>query len=196
MLYSWPSMGATARYSADEASVEWTVDHLKTFLRDLADRGGLTDLHVIAHSMGNRALTGALRLLALEAAPAHHIREVILTAPDVDSGLFRQLGTHIVKTPRRITLYASGDDLALQASKRFHNYARAGDPSGGIVILPGIDSVDASGADTSLLGHSYFGSVRSIISDVFYTLSGLPAAQRSELRAVASPGGTYFRYSV
>jgi len=196
ILYSWPSRGSPALYSADEASVEWSAAHLKTFLCDLAERGGLTDLHVIAHSMGNRALTTALRLLGLESAPVHHVREVILTAPDVDSGLFRQMGADIVKTPRRITLYASQDDLALQASKKFHKYARAGDSGDGIVILPGIDSVDATGADTSFLGHSYFGSVRSIISDVYYALGGLPAAQRSDLREVAAPAGTYFRYAV
>lgn len=196
ILYSWPSRGSPAAYVADESSIEWTARHLKSFLCDLASSGQIGALHVIAHSMGTRALGKALELLALERGSASHIREVILTAPDIDSGVFRQLAVDIAKVPRRITLYASQDDLALQASKNFHRYPRAGNPADGMVIVPGIDSVDATGADTSFLGHSYFGSVRSIISDVFYALKGLPAAERSDLQTIVSSLGTYFRYSL
>jgi len=77
----------------------------------------------------------------------------------------------------RLTLYASSLDKALVASRKIHRYARAGDAGDDIVIVEGLDSIDASAVDTSLLGHSYFGDNRSVISDIYNLLRspGQPA---------------------
>jgi esterase/lipase superfamily enzyme len=64
----------------------------------------------------------------------------------------------------RITLYASSKDEALRASKTFHGELRAGD-SDKIVIVAGIDSIDASAAATDFLGHGYVFK-NSILTDV------------------------------
>ena len=53
-------------YTVDKTNVAWTVPHLKTFLLGIAQRSHAGAIHLIAHSMGNRALTSALRELALE----------------------------------------------------------------------------------------------------------------------------------
>jgi esterase/lipase superfamily enzyme len=63
ILYSWPSRAELSPigYTSDEANVEWTIPHLKNFLREIATQSGAQIIHLIAHSMGNRALSAALR---------------------------------------------------------------------------------------------------------------------------------------
>ena len=61
LLYSWPSEGAVLRYAVDENNVRWTVPHFTEFLKLVLTEIGARVVHVIAHSMGNRCLTEALR---------------------------------------------------------------------------------------------------------------------------------------
>lgn len=185
ILYSWPSRGGLSDYLADEATVEWTVPHLKRFLSEIAANSHASTVHLVAHSMGNRALTAALKAIAAE-APASSLpqfRQVVLTAPDIDAGVFRQLAQEIEKTAQRVTLYASSLDKALAASKKIHQYARAGESGADITVVPGMDTIDVSAVDTGLLGHSYFGEKRSVIADMYYLLKdGKPPSERSDLR--------------
>ena len=70
----------------DETNAEWAVPDLKRFLADLGARSGARKIHLIAHSMGNRALTNALRELSTQAdADLSAFQEVILAAPDIDA---------------------------------------------------------------------------------------------------------------
>lgn len=195
-FYSWPSKGALAAYTHDEATVEWTIPHLKGFLEDLAARSGAEAIHLIAHSMGNRALTRALeQLAAVMADPdAPSFSEVILTAPDIDADVFRQVAAAFRRAARRVTLYASDRDRALLASHKVHGYPRAGDGGPNVVVVPGIDTVDASAVDTDLVGHFYYGDNRSVLSDVFYVLRGHSPGDRSMLRARTCPAGSYWAF--
>ena len=59
VCYSWPSRGGLADYTRDENQAEWTVVHLHTFLQELVQQSGAKSVHLIAHSMGNRAATGS-----------------------------------------------------------------------------------------------------------------------------------------
>jgi len=195
-FYSWPSKGAFAAYTHDEATVEWTIPHLKAFLQELADRSGAEAIHLIAHSMGNRALTRALeQLAAVMADPdAPSFSEVILTAPDIDADVFRQVAAAFRRAARRVTLYASERDRALLASHKVHGYPRAGDGGQNVVVVPGIDTIDASAVDTDLVGHFYYGDNRSVLSDVFYVLRGHAPKERSMLRSRRSPAGSYWAF--
>jgi len=168
VFYSWPSQGGLLKYAVDETNVVWTVPHLKEFLTGIARRCDAEAVHVIAHSMGNRALTAALESLASELPDEHPMfREVLLTAPDIDADVFRsQIAPAIVKTAQRVTLYASSNDEALAMSKRVHGYPRAGESGPGLVVVPGIDTIDVSSVDTSLIGHSYYGSNDTVIADM------------------------------
>jgi esterase/lipase superfamily enzyme len=136
---------------------------------------GADRIHIIAHSMGNRAIVRALEQVVLAginntSKPMYH--EIVLTAPDIDAEVFKQLASTINKAANRVTLYASSKDVALAASKRFHGYSRAGDSRDSIVVVPGVDTIDASMVDTSFLGHSYYGDSRSVLSDLFNVLQG------------------------
>jgi esterase/lipase superfamily enzyme len=186
ILYSWPSQGKLSGYTVDENNVEWTVPHLKQFLLDLAGRSGAAQIHLVAHSMGNRALADALRQLAYENPPARPLfREVILTAPDIDAEVFRRdLAPAIARTADRVTLYASSNDEALALSKQVHGYPRAGDSGGQLVVVPGIDTIDVSAVDTSLMGHSYYGSNDTVLADMFALIhQSMPPDKRRWLRS-------------
>jgi len=94
------------------------------------------------------------------------------------------------------TLYSSKSDRALKASRWLHGYSRAGYAGNDIVIAPGLDTIDATSVSTDFLGHSYYGSSRTVISDFFLLINhGLPPIERFGLKTVPTERGTYFEIS-
>ncbi len=185
IFFSWPSQGGLFKYTIDQNNVQWAVPHLKQFLIDVTQKSGAKSVNLIAHSMGNRALTAALRELQLQLKQETALfNQVILAAPDVDAEIFRRdLAPALVQSAQRVTLYASSNDQALAASKRVHGYARAGESGPGLVVLKGIETIDVSTLDTSLLGHSYYGSSNPILLDIHQLIQdSLPAARRPFLQ--------------
>jgi esterase/lipase superfamily enzyme len=185
ILYTWPSQGTLSGYTIDETNVEWTVTHLKHFLGQIAKRSGASQVHLVAHSMGNRALAAALREISHQPDGQRPIfSEVVLTAPDIDADTFkRELAPAIVKTAQRVTLYASSNDEALRLSQSVHGYPRAGDTDDDLVVVPGVDTIDVSEVDTSLVGHSYYGANSSVLADLFDLLhQSKPPEERQWLR--------------
>lgn len=179
VLYSWPSQGEVAKYTFDENNIEWTWKHLADFLQALSRQSGASTIHLIAHSMGNRALTKALEVMPKSPSPL--FREVVLAAPDIDAGVFKQMAAAIKGKAERITLYASSKDKALLASKKVHGEPRAGD-SERMVIVDGVDSIDASLADTDFLGHGYVFK-NSILLDIDTLFrQRTPPQQRDKLK--------------
>lgn len=160
ILYSWPSQGKTLSYSTDESNVAWSITHLETFLLDLRQRTGVKKVHVVAHSMGNRVLVGALERLALRFPDKQPMfGQVVMAAPDVDTDEFvKRYVSSVSACATRATLYASSGDRALLASMKLHGYRRLGLTSSPQPTFAGIDVVDVSPIDTSILGHSYYGS--------------------------------------
>jgi esterase/lipase superfamily enzyme len=194
ILYSWPSNGKVYEYVGDINNNDWSVLHLKTFLEELAANSGALTVHLIAHSMGNRALLNALRLIAGGTAKAPHFRQIILTAPDIDADLFLQIAKAIQGTADRITLYVSKKDKALAASKKLNaSYPRAGDCSRLVVVTSGVDTIDASAVDTNLVGHFYYAENRSVLSDIFNLLRDGGAPPRFGIRPVDGPP-SYWRF--
>jgi esterase/lipase superfamily enzyme len=188
IFYSWPSKGELFSYSADEESIIWTTPHLMAFLQQVAARSNARTVHLIAHSIGNRALTQALANLATPPTGTSrpHFREVILAAPDVNRDIFKQLAAAVASSADRVTLYASSHDEALAASKKLHEFPRAGEAGKGLLVVKGIDTIDVSSVDSSLLGHSYFGDNTSVISDIRRLLTqDSPPDQRACLSAAS-----------
>ena len=197
ILYSWPSLGSTAGYPTDANNSEWTIERLHWFLEDLSAKSGASEIHVIAHSRGNWPLMQALRTIATEPrnAARPRFRQIVLTAPDVDADNFRLLAQAVQTLGERTTLYASANDEALTLSRRYQGYQRAGDVNPNIVIVPGLDSIDVSAVDTSLLGHSYYGDNTSVISDIARLLrTGFPPERRCGLQATTTPTTRYWSF--
>jgi esterase/lipase superfamily enzyme len=186
VLYSWPSGGSTARYIQDEANVEWTVPHLRQFLSEVRSRSGADVVHLIAHSMGNRALVNALQTLPADPA-GPRFQQIVLAAPDIDRDVFQSLAQKVIEQSRRVTLYSSGNDEALVASKTVHGYPRLGDSISPIFIHPGIDTIDVSAVKTDFLGHSYYGDSRTVLDDLVILLKEGLAPPRN-LRRLTTPG--------
>ncbi|MBB5056423.1 esterase/lipase superfamily enzyme [Granulicella aggregans] len=169
VLFSWPSRASVKGYFADSATIASSAKHFQDFLDAVIRRSGAEVLHVIAHSMGNRALLSALQRLAGRKQESN-IHNVILAAPDEDRMVFTQVAKDIQKLPKRVTLYASSNDKALLASKAINGSPRAGESGKNLIILPFLDTVDASAVDTDFLGHSYAMGDRFVLSDVFELL--------------------------
>jgi len=169
ITFSWPSYADPLKYTFDEQNAEVSIPALREVLEDLAKRSGAKRIHIIAHSMGNRVLAGALRSMPADARPVNRemFREVVLAAPDIDSRVFKtQFLPHIGENAQHCTLYASNRDRALMMSRYFHNFQRLGETEPELIVASGMDTIDASLVDTSLLGHSYIGDVQSIVSDL------------------------------
>ena len=199
ILYSWPSAGEITAYLKDGRNAELSAERLREFLTRLSATSEVNTIHLIAHSMGNRVVTGALDQIARDpqGLKSMRFREVALMAPDVDAAAFRTFAARIKALPSHITLYASSGDKALQASQKLSGYPRAGQGGADLVVVPGIDTVDASGVDTSLLGlwHSYYADNRTILSDLFYLIRGVKPDERAGLvRRKKDDGATYWEF--
>ena len=122
ILYSWPSNTGESPlgYTAAQNNNDWTIGHLESFLRDVAARTGARRVHLIAHSMGNRALVTALS--RLPRGKSRLFSQIVLTAPDIDADTFVELSAAVARSAERTTLYASSSDIALALSKRLHAY--------------------------------------------------------------------------
>jgi esterase/lipase superfamily enzyme len=182
ILYSWPSRGTLLGYSADEDSISWTTSHLMQFLQDVHDNSGAKVVHVIAHSMGNRAFLSALEILEGEKSTVH-FGQVVLAAPDVASSLFKQQIPIVQSMADHITLYASSKDEALAASHRVNYYARAGQSgTKNLTIVPPVETLDATSISHGFLGHSYFGENTLVLDDMVFLINdGKLAAERARL---------------
>jgi esterase/lipase superfamily enzyme len=198
VLFSWPSQAGVTSYMVDETNIEWAQPHLVQLLDDLIDRTSARQIYVVAHSMGSRVLTRAYNTLASD-RQAHNlstIGEMILVAPDIDADVFRDdISPRLARSGIHVTLYASSADRALLASKAFHGHPRAGDSGEGLVIVPGVETINASEASGGLLGHSYFAEDRRIMEDIFAILqTGQRAQNRFGLEAVDANRGRYWTF--
>ncbi len=190
-FYSWASRGRVASYLADEAAIELDEDPIADFLCDFALRSGASRVHLIAHSMGNRAVLRAVHRIADEARRRVDVRfgQIMLAAADVDARQFLQRCAAYPRLAQRTTLYVSSRDAAVEASRWLHDYPRAGlmPP---VTIAPGIDTVNAVNADLTLLGHGYVAEARDVICDMHALIRhGAAPERRFGLRAVATERG-------
>jgi esterase/lipase superfamily enzyme len=175
IFYSWPSNGAVLEYTRDESAVAWATGHLKEFLADLRISMPDADIHLCAHSMGSRALTGAMRRLSRElAAEGARFQEVILAAPDIDAEtFFHDIAPAMRPAAENVTLYSSSTDEALRVSKGIHGYPRAGDSGGREVYSQHLETVLVVRPRAhDLLGHSYYGDVPAVLQDMRRMIAG------------------------
>jgi esterase/lipase superfamily enzyme len=199
IVYSWPSQGRISliAYNMDGTNAELTAAHLEQFLRDLVAQSGAKTIHLIAHSMGNRPLTNALRQLTIKRAESTlpRFNQVVMMAPDISVSVFRQLAQEIRPSSERITLYSSSRDEALKVSSTFAGYPRAGQGGPGIVVVQGVDTIDVSAVDTSALGlfHQYYADSGTVLSDLFHVLKNEPPNERFGLERDMTSAGTYWR---
>jgi esterase/lipase superfamily enzyme len=201
-VYSWPSEGRLGLqdYNYDRESAEGARVHFKTFLEMVARDTGASSVSVIAHSMGNQVVLPVLRELKNEAPAGVRISEVIFAAPDVSRDTFAVLARDLAGVARGLTLYASGNDKALLASRQLWRGERAGEvPPAGPLVLPGIDTIDVSQLSTDVLGlnHSGYAEKSELLTDIRrLVLAGTrpPNVRVPSLEARTTDQGAYWRY--
>ena len=152
----------------------------------------------MAHSMGNRLLTRALENLVREPDIQPVFDNVIMAAPDVNARVFTAIWPQIKIAAKRFTLYASSSDKALIASRKAKggpDFTRLGEGGPNITVIPGLDTIDASGIDTSLLGHSYEASCKPVRDDLGELIAkGLAPAERRLPPSQTNDGLAYWRF--
>jgi esterase/lipase superfamily enzyme len=192
LMYSWPSQakGTLWAYKEDARTAQWCEENVTLFVEAIAYESGARKIHLIAHSMGNRVLSRALKNISqkldVSAETKPLFNEVILTAPDIDAQVFKDsIAPHIIQTANRFTIYSSSEDLALKASRVVNSFwhQRLGEGGSYLTVFPKykqINVVDASDIDTNLfaLGHSYHADNISVLADVKQVFQGIPVGDR------------------
>lgn len=124
IAYSWPAgLGGIRGYAYDRESGEFTVFHLKQFLRTLAACPGVERIHIIAHSRGTDVAISALRELHVACQAQGKstqeelkLENLVLAAPDLDEDVFVQrfVAENLLRAAKRTTIYASRRDKVIE----------------------------------------------------------------------------------
>ncbi len=185
-LYTWPAGGDGSMlgnlflkntYEKNLISARSSRESFKSFVRKMVKTG--KKIHLLVHSMGHQVVLNSIAELAKESPSSPFLKELVLNAPDYDTGEFILLLDPLLKSANRITLYCSPGDSALFASAQIHQTGRLGACS----KFPGIDVVNVNPIDSSLisLGHGYYSS-RPILTDLYQLFLGLGAEKRLFIR--------------
>ena len=196
-FFSWPSRGRLLGYLKDSAAIEASEAAIAQFLVDVANHSGARQVHIIAHSMGNRGLLRAMnRILATAGGRSgKRFGQIILAAPDVDAEVFRDLANAYHALAQRTTLYVSPADLAVRASRLLNGANRIGFTPP-VPVIPPIDTINVDKVDMTLLGHGYVASCDKVLADMHELLTrGSPPSQRFRLQSRTIPAeGEYWEF--
>ena len=119
VLFTWPSRGKALEYLYDRESANYSRDGLEAVLQALADDPKVSEVSILAHSLGNYVAVEALRQMAIrDHGLPGKIRNIMLASPDIDADVFRREIAEIEAghKPAPITLFVSQDDKALGLS--------------------------------------------------------------------------------
>lgn len=206
LVFSWPSLGGVRGYFLDQRRARASGDALREFIDLVATETGAEHIHLIAHSMGANPILEGLQayMTAPDRSNKPRFSEIILAAPDVLRDDFERLTRRIDGLAKRITLFASSNDRALQIS----NFTTLGvSPAGYVppnappVVTTGVDTLDVSSLNTSVLGlnHSTFADRASLLSDIKAMIMDTgrrsPPERQPKYKPITVPaGGLYWRF--
>lgn len=191
-FFAWPTGDSVAAYQASQNNVRSAALRLERFLSEVLEESNGSDVHVIAHSMGNRVLLQALERMSASSDEAPIFDQIIWASPDVDAELFAELIGEVRPLASGMTAYTSSRDRALNTSMRLAGgELRAGQSAPLPAIAEVITAVDTSELSTGPLGHSDFstGAIEDIQSVVWLSL---PPEGRCILEPVELENGARF----
>jgi esterase/lipase superfamily enzyme len=172
VLFTWPSRGRLLAYPYDRESANYSRDALEAVLARIAGDPKVTEIGILAHSMGNWVTMEALRTMALRTGRIHpKIRDVMLAAPDVDVDVFGKQVEALGPRRPRMTLFVSQDDRALGFSQTlWGDVPRLGavdprqSPYDRVVRAAGLQVVDLTGLKSGdPLAHGVFAESPAIV---------------------------------
>lgn len=210
IAYSWPAGdGNLFGYFHDQSSADYTVYHLKEFFRSLMGMAEIENIHIVAHSLGTKATTTALRELLIETRAAgknpleeFNIENRIMAAPDIDYGVVTQrlIAEQFAAGFGRITVYTNPKDKALslsgllQTSMRFGKLLPSEEGERPKEIFQGVTNVSFITVNSSTPGisnHGYFVKNPEALSDLI-TLINTPSDPGSQTRPLKNLGGNFW----
>lgn len=193
LLFSWPSAASVSAYVRDQQSARNAGFQLLRILRHHAVAAQPDRVALLGHSMGSEVIGKAFTLVG-DTDVTPQLSQVVLAAPDVDARIFRReilprLRTHA----QHITLYASSDDDALRASRVVNNTGRLGLGGDSLVVLDGMDTIDATRVSADILGHTLFGNP-GFLTDLAILLADGKSPTERRLLPASKDGKTFYRF--
>jgi esterase/lipase superfamily enzyme len=194
ILFSWPSWGSLASYPYDRESAAVSRDALETILTEAAEEPMVTQVSVLAHSMGGWLTLESLRQMVIRNRTVHpKITDVMLASPDIDIDVAGSLGRTLVTARKRpkLTLFVSADDRALGASRLlWGSRDRLGaidpdkEPYRSGLARAGVEVIDLTAVKSSdSLNHGKFASSPPVVQAI-----GRRLAEGQTLHAETSAG--------
>ena len=199
VVYSWPAgRGGLRGYAYDRESGEFSVSHLRQFIKTVAECPGVERVHLIAHSRGTDVTISALRELNLgyqaqgkTSQQELKLENLVLAAPDIDEDVFVQrfVAEKLLRVAHRTTIYASSDDRAIEAADwLFASRQRLG--SLGIKDVsrkirqslakqPNVQFIECKIATRWTINHDYVFSHPAALSDLILVLRDCCPPERS-----------------
>lgn len=185
VFFSWPSDGAITNYTRDESDLYWSVEPLRQKLAQLVEQFDEGNIDIAAHSLGTRGVMLAMVMMAqANNKDKPFFNQVVLIAPDIDEGIFRQYLPMIKPLAKNITVYVSDNDQPLAIARQVHGHPRLGESGEHLDGLDGIEIIDVS--DISVRapsGHVYHLYNEVVIEDIAQLLNeNKSASERINLK--------------
>jgi TRAP-type C4-dicarboxylate transport system substrate-binding protein len=192
IVWSWPSDGWANSYRFDSESIRWSQPNALEFLQALIAKMPQLQIDFFAHSMGNRMLLFLLQNAGLRGAS----HSVTFAAPDEAQDIFMSTILRLGGFQSLNTLYASDRDIALSISAYLNSphgrrIPRAGSGGQNILLLDGVESVDASDISSGI-AHSYVFQEERALEDIEKILIDLKGAKDRGLEQHQRNGRVYW----
>ncbi|HVK90445.1 MAG TPA: alpha/beta hydrolase [Mycoplana sp.] len=118
VLFTWPSRARVFDYNYDKESTNYSRTGLERLLHALQDDKGVTDITILAHSMGTWLAMESLRQMSIrDGRVAPKIENVVLASPDIDIDVFARQWSELGGKKPNFTIFVSQDDKALALSR-------------------------------------------------------------------------------
>lgn len=193
IAYAWPSTPRSRAYFGDADTAAGMARNLRELIRFIETETDAEQVHVIGYSAGTRLVTRVIEQMALinrnppAGGPPYGAKlgDVILVGSDVDREVFgAMLADGLLDVARRITVYVSSIDKALNFSRLLTGHVRVGTMLARDELTPHLRRYFAAREDrlsrinvshaansTSGNGHAYFRSSPWVSSDILMTLA-------------------------
>ncbi len=118
VLFSWPSRGSILDYNYDRESTNYSRAELAYVIQEAVRSRNVSNITIMAHSMGGWLAVEALRDIALrDGGISPKVTTVILASPDLDVDVFRKQLAEIGPRRPHFTIFVSANDRALRLSR-------------------------------------------------------------------------------
>ena len=179
ILFTWPSRGRVFDYLYDKESANYSRRALEDLILQAVKSPDVSDVTILAHSMGGWLAAEALRGVAMreKSIPAK-VKNVVLASPDIDIDVFRRQFTEMGPKRPHFVILTSTRDKALEMSSWLSGGVNRVGGSDLRPYAPLLDELGVSVIDTSAiatndpLGHNAFADSPEIVRLLGRRLAG------------------------